>query len=109
VKITKIDYVICVGSAIMFVYFFFFVGAIEHVGEYGGRTIEYSAVVIIAPIISIAWLVMILWGEEIPRLRDMDIKRHIQVKIRWIKTTLREQQKEWKNRHLHTHLHEKNK
>jgi len=109
VKITTIDYIIYMGSVVVFVYFFFFEGTTEYVNEYGWRTIEYSSVVIIAPIISIAWLFMILWGEEIPRLRDIDIKKHIQVKIRWIKETHREQQKEWRNRHLHNHLHENNK
>lgn len=108
-KITKIDYVICMGSVVVFVYFFFFVGATEHIDENGWRTFEYSAAVIIAPIVSIAWLFMILWGEDIPRLRDMDFKKHIRAKIRLIKETHRKQQKEWKNRHLHNHMHENDK
>ena len=99
-KVTKIDYLIYIGSVFVFVYFFFFVGAKEHISEYGWRTLEYSSAVIIAPIISIAWLLMLLWGEDIPRLRDIDFNNMIKTKIHILIREERKRQKEWKNRRL---------
>ena len=125
-KITKIDHIIYIGACTIFIYFFFFVSPTpiyEQTGVYQNPYIHvenpnttgrisgysYSAIVIIAPIIAIAWLFMILYGEDIPRLRDMSLKKHIQTKISWIKETHHLQQKTWKNRHRHNHLHKKTK
>ncbi len=82
-RVGVFDYILFFGSTGVFIYFFFFVGfhcEYTIVNLPNNTTLHlpgiiiYSAVIPLAALISTIWFLLIVFGEDVSPLRDMDLK-----------------------------------
>ena len=103
-KISAIDYVIFIVAVVVFFYCFFIIGmtplTTNSTEIYMPRQIKITpnltddeqittyvtpTAVIICPLIALLELLVIIHGEQIPRLRDIPYKKLIQKRTKWLK------------------------